>query len=82
MKVSDAIKLLRGDKSRQVFATDLGMSITAIYLYETNDRVPEPKLLMAFIRRAVKSGRADLADVFRVELRRSLGADPKKELVI
>ena len=35
---------LRGDKSREKVASDLGISVSAIGMYETGDRIPRDEL--------------------------------------
>lgn len=80
MTVNKAVRALRKHvkKTQQVFATELGMSISALQNYEQN-RTPEPKQLMAFQRAARDAGRDDLANVFQEAFRKALGgvlADP------
>jgi hypothetical protein len=63
--VNQAVRALRKHvrKTQQIFATDLGISISSLNNYERK-RIPEPRQLLAFERAAVGAGRRDLAKVF------------------
>ena len=73
MTVNKAVKELRGDESRQVFATRLGMSMTAVYNYE-HDRFPDARALFAFYREAVAKENGDAEQVFVEAIRETIGA--------
>src|SRR5688572_10362856 len=77
--VHEAVRELRGQESRQVFATGLGLSMTSVHYYE-NERRPEARPLYAFMLLAEKRGRPELAKVFRDELARELNARSMAEM--
>jgi DNA-binding transcriptional regulator YiaG len=79
--IHESVRQARGKLSRQVFATKLGLSMTAVQNYET-DRTPEPRSLLMLMKSAEKDGLKDVATILRRKLRESLGADPDKRLVI
>jgi transcriptional regulator with XRE-family HTH domain len=72
--VNQAVRALRKHvgKTQQIFATELGISISSLNNYE-RQRIPEPKQLIAFEGTALKAGRADLAMVFLKALGAALG---------
>jgi transcriptional regulator with XRE-family HTH domain len=72
--INQAVRALRKQvkKTQQIFATELGISISALNNYERR-RTPEPKQLLAFQRAAMDAGRYDLANVFRTEAAEALG---------
>jgi transcriptional regulator with XRE-family HTH domain len=74
--VHQAVRALRrhAGKSQQVFATELGMSISALSNYERR-RVPEPRQLLVFQKAAEVAERRDLAQVFRDQLKKALPQD-------
>jgi transcriptional regulator with XRE-family HTH domain len=76
MTVNDAIRELRKHvgKTQQIFATELGISISSLSNYE-REREPEPKQLFRFERAAADAGRSDLSMVFRDALEKSLGVE-------
>lgn len=75
MTVAQAIRILRkqNQESQQVFATRLGMSIASIQNYENQDRMPEPKQLLAFVQAARQVQRQDLVPVFLEAASQALG---------
>jgi transcriptional regulator with XRE-family HTH domain len=81
--VNEAVRALRqlSQKSQQVFATELGMSIRALHNYEQFKR-PEAGQLFRFERAAVDAGRLDLARVFRQALEQDLGIVPPGEIAV
>jgi transcriptional regulator with XRE-family HTH domain len=74
MTVNAAVRQLRKHRmqTQQVFATDLGLSISGLQNYE-RDQMPEPRQLAIFLHCAQKANRPDLAKVFGEGLQRSLG---------
>ena len=72
--VNQAVRALRKHvrKTQQIFATELGMSISALNNYERL-RTPEPKQLIALQFAAHEAGRDDLAYVFSKAAGESLG---------
>jgi transcriptional regulator with XRE-family HTH domain len=72
--INQAVRALRRHvkKTQQIFATELGISISALNNYERK-RIPEPKQLLTFERAAIDAGRHDLAKVFEAALREALG---------
>jgi transcriptional regulator with XRE-family HTH domain len=70
MTVSEAIRELRKHlgKTQQMFATELGISISSLNNYE-RQRTPKPKQLLLFHFAAEKAGRPDLAQVFESSFR-------------
>jgi transcriptional regulator with XRE-family HTH domain len=72
--IHEAVRSLRKDlgKTQQVFATELGMSISSLVNYE-RDRIPEPKQLCRFFWAARDAGREDLAQIFKKAILKSLG---------
>src|SRR5262245_53662198 len=74
MTVHQAVRALRRhhDQTQQIFATQLGISISSLTNYE-RDRVPEPKQLLAFQKAAAKIQRNDLERVFQAAFEASLG---------
>jgi transcriptional regulator with XRE-family HTH domain len=74
MTIHEAIKALRKHmgKSQQAFATELGMSISALSNYERN-RTPDLKQLLMFKGAAYQALRFDLADVFDAAYNRIYG---------
>lgn len=44
MSIGEKLKALRGDKSRDKVAADLGISSSALGMYECNKRVPRDEL--------------------------------------
>jgi transcriptional regulator with XRE-family HTH domain len=81
--VNEAVRALRqlSQKSQQVFATELGMSIRALHNYEQSKR-PETKQLFRFEVAAVNAGRLDLAQVFRQALNQDLGVVQPGEVAV
>jgi transcriptional regulator with XRE-family HTH domain len=81
--VNEAVRALRKHvgKTQQIFATELGISISSLNNYERK-RTPEPKQLFRFERAAIDSGRGDLAEVFRDALVKSLGGVQPGELAV
>jgi transcriptional regulator with XRE-family HTH domain len=81
--LNEAIRALRKHvgKTQQIFATELGISISSLNNYERK-RTPEPKQLFRFERAALDSGRGDLAEVFRDALVKSLGVIEPGELAV
>jgi hypothetical protein len=75
MTVSQAVRALRKHvgKTQQVWATELGMSIRALFTYE-HGKIPEPKQLMAFASAASAAGRDDLRRLFIKATAEQLGA--------
>jgi transcriptional regulator with XRE-family HTH domain len=74
--VNEAVYALRKHvgKTQQIFATELGISISSLNNYE-RQRGPEPKQLFRFERAAIDAGRLDLAQIFRAALEKSLGVE-------
>jgi transcriptional regulator with XRE-family HTH domain len=74
--VNQAVRALRKHvrKTQQIFATELGISISSLNNYE-RQRTPEPKQLIAFQRAAQEAGRDDLAHVFWTEAQEALGIE-------
>jgi DNA-binding XRE family transcriptional regulator len=72
--VNQAVRALRKHvgKTQQIFATELGISISSLNNYE-RQRTPEPKQLFAFEHAARDVGRHDLARIFSREAREALG---------
>jgi transcriptional regulator with XRE-family HTH domain len=72
--VNQAVRALRKHvrKTQQVFATELGISISSLNNYERK-RIPEPKQLATFATAARVADRPDLADVFSRALGHALG---------
>lgn len=72
--VNQAIRGLREHvkQSQQVFATELGISISALNNYEQK-RIPELKKLFAFERAAIKARRDDLALIFNRAIKEGIG---------
>jgi hypothetical protein len=75
MTVSQAVRALRKHvgKTQQVWATELGMSIRALFTYE-HGKIPEPKQLVAFASAASAAGRDDLWRLFMKATAEQLGA--------
>lgn len=75
MTVNEAVRALRkhAGKTQQVFATELGISISSLNNYE-RERIPEPKQLFLFGGAAHRAGRSDLAFVFNKTALEALGA--------
>jgi transcriptional regulator with XRE-family HTH domain len=71
--VHAAVKALRdhAGKTQQIFATELGISISSLSNYERT-RMPEPAPLLKFRRVAEQVGRKDLEEVFNHALSESL----------
>jgi transcriptional regulator with XRE-family HTH domain len=76
--IHQAVRALREhvDQTQQVFATELGMSISSLSNYERN-RIPEPKQLLTFARRAEEAKRLDLAICFFRAASEALGIEQK-----
>jgi transcriptional regulator with XRE-family HTH domain len=74
MTVNEAVLALRkhANETQQRFATRLDMSISSLQNYE-QDRIPEPRQLLAFLLAAEGEERDDLAEVFRLALIGRLG---------
>lgn len=72
--VNQAVRALRKHvgKTQQIFATELGISISSLNNYE-RQRIPEPKQLFAFARAARAVERSDLAEVFSFTAMGALG---------
>jgi transcriptional regulator with XRE-family HTH domain len=83
MTTTEAIRLLRAQMglSQQAFSNRLGISLHGVQNYEAG-RIPDPKRLYALLQLAIKFKRPEIAEVFRAEARRMLGADPNKRLTI
>ena len=74
MTIHEAIRSLRGDRSQQAFATELGLSISTIQKLE-KDRVPEPRSLYALVVQANQAGRKDLAEIFAKAFNEEIGGN-------
>jgi transcriptional regulator with XRE-family HTH domain len=74
--INEAVRALRKHvgKTQQIFATELGISISSLNNYE-RQRCPEPKQLFAFSDAAWKAGRADLANIFTLTAGKALWGD-------
>lgn len=49
--ISDRIRMLRGDNSRELFAKELGLSVRSLVNYELGDRTPNTDSVMLFSER-------------------------------
>lgn len=72
--VNEAVVALRKhtNETQQKFATRLDMSISALQNYQ-QDRIPEPRQLLTFLRAAKAVKRDDLARIFRAAFLDYLG---------
>lgn len=43
-EIGERLKILRGDKARKEVADDLGISVSAVTMYENGDRVPRDEI--------------------------------------
>lgn len=43
-KIGEALAQLRGEKRREQVAADLGVSVSAIAMYENGDRIPRDEM--------------------------------------
>jgi hypothetical protein len=67
----EAVRRLRvhAGENQRYFASMLGISFSAFQKYETGrSYVPDSRLLVAFLARAIDQSRSDLAAVFKREL--------------
>lgn len=74
MTLNQAVRELRktSGKSQQLFATELGMSLSALQKYE-KAQSPDPRPLFALETAATAIGRFDLADMFHGALVAAMG---------
>ncbi len=77
MSLTEAIRELRAHtgKSQQIFATELGMSISALQKYEYGD-TPGTQHLLRLWGVAATTGRGDLAEVIYREIQDQIIAPP------
>jgi transcriptional regulator with XRE-family HTH domain len=82
MEITDAVKELRASigLTQEKFSRELDCTLNAVARYETG-RKPEARQLFSLFRLAQQHKHPSSA-VFSRELRRALGADPDKRLVI
>jgi hypothetical protein len=77
-KLPQAVRELRriSEESQQFFGARLRISTRALQMYETGERVPESKQLIAFAAFADSVERPDLTNLFVEELERQLAPPP------
>lgn len=49
--ISKRLRKLRGDIPRQIICDDVGISLSALTMYETGERVPRDEIKVALARR-------------------------------
>lgn len=47
-KIAQKLRELRGDKPRETVANELGISVSALSMYENGDRVPRDEIKIRF----------------------------------
>ena len=82
--IPSAIRELRqiSGESQQFFGARLRISTRALQLYESGDRVPEARQLVAFAAFADTVGRPELTELFIQELERQLAPPPGYESAV
>jgi transcriptional regulator with XRE-family HTH domain len=82
--IPSAVRELRriSEESQQFFGARLRISTRALQLYESGDRVPEPKQLVAFAAFADFVDRSQLTELFIRELERQLAPPPGYESAV
>jgi transcriptional regulator with XRE-family HTH domain len=82
--IKDAVRELRkiSEESQQFFGTRLRISTRALQLYESGERIPEPRQLVAFAAFAESVQRSDLTELFIRELERQLQPPPGYEFAV
>jgi hypothetical protein len=81
-RIAQAIRALRGTEAQQYYASALRISIRAYQLYESGERVPEPRQLTALACAAEAAGRADLVELFVGEIEKQLAPLPGFEVAV
>jgi transcriptional regulator with XRE-family HTH domain len=81
LDIPGAVRELRkiSKESQQFFGARLRISTRALQLYESGDRVPEPKQLVAFAAFADFVNRPELTELLIQELERQLAPPPGYE---